>query len=872
MIRGLNPDDKFWPFFPWTQARRAAQPGRRIAFQHFYPGQPTSDPDAAMTRFVTLLYDRTVLSHPRITVAILIAILAFFATSLSGFKLDASSDSLLLEDDQDLRIFREVSGRYKVNEFLFVTVQPKGDLFDSDNIRLVGEIRDELDALDSVSSIISMLDVPLVKNVDGGLADIATNFRLLEYEDVDIERARAELTTSPIYRNLVVNPAGTMTAIQLFLQVDEEFVATHKRRNELFSQRDRDGLSELEQDELDRILGVYPALKNAADAANHAGIADVRRVIDKYRDRATIHLGGVPMIVDDMVAFIANDLLVFGTGVAVFLILMLSIIFRELRWVALPLLSCAYAGILMMGLLGLLGWNVTIISSNFVSLMLIITMSMNIHLIVRYRELMRDLPGNTSQFDLVRETMQHMVRPCLYTALTTIIAFVSLVFSEIKPVIDFGLMMTIGLVVVFATSFTLFPALLVSLPRRQMRRPEGEHYRLTEALGLFTEKHGAIVLIGTLIVAVGGLAGVQKLQVENSFINYFHKDTEIYQGLKEIDENLGGTTPLDIVLRFGESTETNEGADAESEFGDLDELFGEIESEDSDTWFTPTKVDRIKRVHDYLDSLDAVGKVLSLATVVRVAEDLNDGNEFDAFQLNVIYKRMPYVLRAAMIDPYVSIVDDEARVSVRIYDSQPDLRRRALLERIDKELQDSVGLEPGEYQLTGLLVLYNNMLQSLFKSQIQTLGVVMLGIMIMLSILFRSLKVAAIGVIPNLLAATSILGFMGWAGIPLDMMTITIAAITIGIAVDDCIHYLYRFKEEYPTIGNYTQTMHYCHANIAKAAFYTTITIVVGFSILVLSNFIPTILFGLLTAVAMIIALIAALTLMAKLILMWRPF
>ncbi|MGR9092728.1 MAG: MMPL family transporter, partial [Gammaproteobacteria bacterium] len=310
----------------------------------------------------------------------------------------------------------------------------------------------------------------------------------------------------------------------------------------------------------------------------------------------------------------------------------------------------------------------------------------------------------------------------------------------------------------------------------------------------------------------------------------------------------------------------------ESEFGDLDELFGEIESEDSDTWFTPTKVDRIKRVHDYLDSLDAVGKVLSLATVVRVAEDLNDGNEFDAFQLNVIYKRMPYVLRAAMIDPYVSIVDDEARVSVRIYDSQPDLRRRALLERIDKELQDSVGLEPGEYQLTGLLVLYNNMLQSLFKSQIQTLGVVMLGIMIMLSILFRSLKVAAIGVIPNLLAATSILGFMGWAGIPLDMMTITIAAITIGIAVDDCIHYLYRFKEEYPTIGNYTQTMHYCHANIAKAAFYTTITIVVGFSILVLSNFIPTILFGLLTAVAMIIALIAALTLMAKLILMWRPF
>jgi uncharacterized protein len=273
-----------------------------------------------------------------------------------------------------------------------------------------------------------------------------------------------------------------------------------------------------------------------------------------------------------------------------------------------------------------------------------------------------------------------------------------------------------------------------------------------------------------------------------------------------------------------------------------------------------------------LDGLEAVGKVLSLATVVRVAEDLNDGQEFDAFQLNVIYKRMPYVLRAAMIDPYVSTIEDEARISSRIYDSLPGLRRGALLARIDQELQENIGLAPNEYEITGLLVLYNNMLQSLFKSQIQTISVVMLGILLMLWILFRSFKVAVIGVIPNLIAACTILGLMGWMGIPLDMMTITIAAITIGIAVDDCIHYLYRFREEYPKSQDYVATMHYCHANIAKAAFYTTITITVGFSILVMSNFIPTILFGMLTAIAMIIALISALTLMAKLILVWRPF
>jgi len=825
-----------------------------------------------MTRLVTSLYDHTVLAHPRIVVAILAAIFAFFAMSLSAFKLDASSDSLLLEEDEDLRVYREVAERYAVNDFLFVTVEPNGDLFDRATIDLVGEIRDELDGLASVDSVISMLDVPLVKNVDGGLVDIAKNFRLLEYEDVDLERAREELTTSPIYSNLVVNPAGTITAMQIFLTVDEAFTDTHRRRNELVVKRDREGLSELEQDELTRILDVYPALKDAADAANHAGIADVREVIAKYQDRADLSLGGVPMIADDMVTFIANDLVIFGSGVALFLIVMLSLIFREARWVVLPLLSCAYAGLLMMGFLGLANWNVTIISSNFISLMLIITMSMNIHLIVRYRELMRDLPESATQHELVRETMQHMVRPCMYTALTTIIAFSSLVFSEIKPVIDFGLMMTIGLVVVFITSFTLFPALLMILPRKPMRRPEGDHYRLTESLGIFTEKFGIVVLAGAVLIALAGLFGARKLEVENSFINYFHEDTEIYRGLKKIDENLGGTTPLDIVLKFGTPAEEDDAFDDDSGLGDLNELFGEIESNDADTWFTPTKVDRIKAVHDYLDSLDAIGKVLSLATVVRVAEDLNDGQEFDAFQLNVIYKRMPYVLRAAMIDPYVSIYEDEARVSVRIYDSLPDLRRKALLEQIENELQNTVGLEPAEYQLTGLLVLYNNMLQSLFESQIKTLGAVMLGITLMLWILFRSLKIALIGVIPNLLAATSILGFMGWVGIPLDMMTITIAAITIGIAVDDCIHYLYRFKEEYPVLGDYTETMHYCHANIAKAAFYTTITIVVGFSILILSNFIPTILFGILTAVGMIIALVAALTLMAKLIVMWRPF
>ena len=822
-----------------------------------------------MSNIVANLYDHTVLRFPRLILLILAAILGFFALSVPDFKLDASSDSLLLENDQDLRRFRDVAERYGVREFLFVTVTPHGELFDPQTIALVGEIRDEFEKLESVHSVISMLDVPLVKNVDGTLADISKNFRLLESEDVNLDRARIELTTSPIYRDLVVDAKGTLTAIQIFLNNDEDFLEAQRRRNELISKRESEGLSSLEQTEFDRILRGYARMKDRADNANHIAVAEIRAVMKKYAHKGTLYLGGVPMIVDDMVTFIGNDLVNFGSGVAIFLILMLSVIFREVRWVILPLASCVYAGTIMIGWLGLVGWNVTIISSNFISLMLIITMSMNIHLIVRYRELFRDLPHETSQYDLVRETTRHMVRPCMYTALTTIIAFTSLVVSGIKPVIDFGWMMTIGLAVVFITSFTLFPALLLLLKKKPLRRPEGDQYAFTGVLSQFTEKHGTIVLVMSIVTALLGLAGIQKLEVENSFINYFHEDTEIYKGLKQIDEHLGGTTPLDIVLKF--DSEEPEDTD-ELGFDDLEELFGEIESGDDDIWFTPSKIDRIKHVHDYLESLEAVGKVLSLATIVRVAEDLNEGREFDAFQLNVIYKRMPYPLRAAVIDPYVSIPENEARISVRIYDSLPNLRRKALLEEIDFELHENLGLAREEYQLTGLLVLYNNMLQSLFKSQIQTLGVVMLGIFLMLWILFRSFKVALIGVIPNLLAASSILGLMGWLGIPLDMMTITIAAITVGIAVDDCIHYLYRFREEYPAREDYIATMHYCHANIAKAAFYTTVTITIGFSILVLSNFIPTILFGLLTAVAMVIALLGALTLMSKLIVAWRPF
>jgi predicted RND superfamily exporter protein len=497
---------------------------------------------------------------------------------------------------------------------------------------------------------------------------------------------------------------------------------------------------------------------------------------------------------------------------------------------------------------------------------------------VRYRQLLRDYPDQ-SQHWLVSQTAHKMVWPSLYTALTTMMGFCSLVFSDIKPVIDFGWMMTIGLSVAFVTSFLLFPCVLMLLNKRPVVESGENRALVTAALAHITERYGSKVMWFSVILAVVSLIGMSQLRVENSFVNYFSRNTEIYQGLKLIDDELGGTTTLDIILKFHtpppvktETTPTAGSGDG-NDLEDFNAVFGDVKVDKADYWFTPEKIDLIKGVHDYLNSLPAVGKVLSLASTVRVAESLVQGQEFNAFELAILYKRLPAQLRASLIDPYVSLDRDEARITLRIKDSLPNLRRAALLSKIRHDLQAKFGLSPDQFQITGLLVLYNNMLQSLFKSQILTLGIVMLGIALMLLILFRSWKLAVIGIIPNILASCSILGLMGLAGIPLDMMTITIAAITIGIAVDDGIHYIHRFREELPRHNNdYIATLHYCHANVGRAAFYTSITIMAGFSILVLSNFIPTIYFGLLTALAMLLALLGALTLLPLLLLWWKPY
>ena len=828
-----------------------------------------------MTSRIAQVYDALVLRHPKPVLAALLAILVFFGYHARDFKLDASADSLLLEDDADLDLYRKIRDRYPSSALLVVTYGPEADLFSDRALEPLKRLRDELKEVDGVASVFTILDAPLLASADVPLQELIEDVPSLEKPGVDRARASEELRTSPIYRNLVVSADGRTTALLLELAGDPNLDDLLKERNELRAKRRGAGLSDEEARTLERVAAGYDRAREALDKRRHRDIRRIRDVIAPYRRHGVLHLGGVPMIADDMVTLVRNDLIVFGGGVLAFLVIMLTAIFREARWVALPLLGCFYAGLTMIGALGLIGWKVTVISSNFLALMLIVTISMNVHLIVRYRQLHRDRPGD-DQSALVRTTTGKMARPCLYTALTTVIGFGSLLVSGIKPVIDFGWMMSAGLAVTFATSFLLFPALLMAMGKaRTPPPPDRDRFLLPVRLARLTETRGARIMAAAAILAIASAAGTTQLRVENSFVNYFKADTEIYQGLKLIDEELGGTTPLEILVRFEPNADvfpTPEDLEGltEEEIAMEMEYARELASSPR-YWFTADKIDRIEEIHDYLDGRPEIGKVLSLASTVRVAE-ASLKKELDGTELAILYGKVPPEVKKNLIDPYVSIGDNEARLLARIVDSRPDLRRKELLETVRRDLVDELGYDEADVTVSGLLVLYNNMLQSLFASQIKTIGVVMLGIAVMFLVLFRSVVLSVIGILPNLLGAAAVLGFMGWAKIPLDMMTVTVAAIAVGIAVDNGIHYIYRFREEYALNGDYLKTLHVCHRTIGKAVFYTTMTIVFGFSILMLSNFIPTIYFGVLTGAAMFIALLAALTVLPLLILAWKPF
>ncbi|MCW9006025.1 MAG: MMPL family transporter [Gammaproteobacteria bacterium] len=834
-----------------------------------------------MKQTILNLYNNLILKKPLITVLMTLAITVFFASYTTNFKLDASADSLVLEHDQALKYYRSIKARYGSDDFLIITYTPlNNDLFSQTVLDDIRKLRDNLSRLDRAESITTILDVPLTQSPPVTLGELSDGIRTLETPDMDMSMARKEFLDSPLYYNLLISPDAKTTALQVNLKRDQKYHELLNKRNNLREKQLLAPLNIDEQQQLENISKEFKSYNHILQDQEKALIISIRSLMDQHRDKAKLYLGGVPMIVADSIAFIQHDLQTFGIGVILFIVIILAVSFKKPRWVILPMITCLLSGLIMIGLLGLLDWRVTVVSSNFISILLIITLSLVIHLIVRYREL-HAADAQLNQFELVSETVRSKFLPSFYTAITTMVAFGSLLVSGIRPVIDFGWMMVIGIGIAFILTFTFFPAILLFFNPGKQPQLNDVTGAITGGIASFIKRFNWSTISLYILLVVTAVYGLTSLTVENRFIDYYKEHTEIYQGMELIDKELGGTTPLDIIIDapasffVKEESTTNDATTKktteEDEFDLLLEEDTELGITSTSYWFNYNKMRQIKAVHEYLESLKETGKVLSIYSSISMLEQLKNNQDLDDFFLSIIYKRVPDEIKDALIKPYMNKDGNQIRFSIRIFESDKSLQRDQFLKDIQQQLTHQLELDEDQVNLTGMVVLYNNMLQSLYTSQILTIGVVFLAILIMFIILFHSFWLALLSIIPNMIAAGTVLGLMGVLGIPLDIMTITIAAICIGIGVDDTIHYVHRYQEEFVKDHDYWATIKRCHTSIGRAMYYTTLTITLGFSILALSNFIPMIYFGVLTGFAMMIALLANLTLLPLLIAIFKP-
>ena len=864
-------------------------------------------------------YDSIIFGQAKWVILIVALIVAFLSQYASNFRLDASSDSLVLENDKSLKYFRDVVSKYNTGDLLVLTYAPEQDLFSDAVLDDISLLRQRLLKIDNIKSIISILDVPLVQSPPVTLGEFSSSQQTLLDPKTDRSLARKELRDSQLYRDLLVSNDYSTTAIVIALHSNTEVGNLLERRNQLRELRRESELSVDQQAELASITLEHQAKHAVFQESQNKLIDDVRAVVEMHKDKATVFLGGLPMIVSDSIRFIESDVVVFGVAALLVIVVILIVAFRQVGWVLMPLLSCFVTGYIMVCLLGFLNWPISVVSSNFLSLLLIITLSLNIHLIVRYNELSR-LKPNSSHLVILSEMIRSKFVPCVYTALTTMVAFASLIVSGIRPVIDFGWIMCLGIFVALVTTFTVFPALATFIrPRTQddSRDPVSAGI-LSRALSAHNK--GSLVSVFFLTVSAGAIYGVANLSVENRFIDYFKSDTEIYQGMYEIDSKLGGTTPLDIIIdapiQNSDQTalivaktepsiaSTNDAAvdddfdddfdedfdDFEDDFDDFDEFEDDFEDDfDSDFetqtavaatntpvltsgyWFNVKGLQKIRQIQDSLEALPATGKVLSLATSMSVFDNLKDAEPMDNIDLGFMYNVLSDENKTTLFTPYISPDGNQIHINIRVFESQKGLDRGQLINDIRQLLIEQHDIADEQINISGLLVMYNNMLNSLFNSQILTLGTVFLVIFFMFILLFRSIKLAFITIVPNVFSAAVVLGVMGIFAIPLDLMTITIAAISVGIAVDNSIHLVARFKDERREGGDYEHSVATSTSNVGQAMFYTTVVITSGFLIMVFSNFVPTMFFGMLTALAMVTALITNLVMLPMLILKFKP-
>ncbi|MGI6722879.1 MAG: efflux RND transporter permease subunit [Arcobacteraceae bacterium] len=810
----------------------------------------------------------TIFKYPKLTIILSLIFIGFIASYSNQLEIDASSQTLLLEDDADLSFYREVRKNFSTSDVLIVTFKPKNlSLLDDENLKYIEQLSHDIVDLPLVEKVVNILNIPLFESPIMELSEIVNNVQTLKSENIDKTLVKQELLNSPLYKNALVSKDFKTTVLVAYLKKDEKFLRLLQKRNELLFKEHR---TKEENLELKRVEKEFKSYRDELREIESKNISDLREIISKYQDKAEMFLGGTSMIASDVIGFIKGDLVVYTIGLIAIFILILWIIFRQVLWIVLTLSMCSIAVLVSTGVLGFFGWEVTVLSSNYIALQLILTISIVLHLVTRYRELVIKYP-KSSQKKLVMNAVLSKIKPSIFAVLTTMVGFGSLIISNIKPVIDLGWMIGTSLFLSLVLTFVLFPSVMLLLKKTKPNTTFEDNFRLTHYCADIVAKHPKYIYTSVVILIFLSIVGITKLDVENSFINYFKKSTDIYKGMEVIDKDLGGTTPLDVIVKFKELEQQQKSNDINDEFSDFEDEFADGSDEDH-YWFTPQKMQLILKIDSYLESLEHIGKVQSFATMLKVGKTINHGEDLDSLKLALIYSKLPDEYRDIVIRPYINIEQNEVRFFTRVIDSDESLKRDLLIKKINSDLSSIVPQEIATYRVSNLMVLYNNMLQSLFESQIKTIGFVVAVIFIMFIFLFRNIKVAFIAIFVNIVPIGIVFAIMGIFGIPLDIMTITIAAISIGIGVDDTIHYIHRFEEELKLDHNYLNAMQRSHKSVGFAMYYTTLVVVAGFSILILSNLIPTIYFGLLTVLVMATLLSFALILLPRMLVTLKPY
>ena len=804
---------------------------------------------------------KQMLQRPVLGLMMLLIGLVLLLPGLQNFKLDASSEALVIQGDEAFKTYREVGNTFGNSDFLIATFTPKNNLFEPQTLSVIKNLESQLSDLEGISSVLSLLDAPIFFQPRVELSEIADNLKTLEDPVVDIQLAKEEILDNPIYSELIISPDGKTTALQIVLEENPEYRPLINKRYELLDKVQTPKV----QDEIDKINLAISEINDLESIKQKQLIENVRSVLNKFRSEGTIFLGGASMIAVDMMSFIESDLRVFGIAVAIVFGLLLFTFFGKISYVFLPLSNAVIATIFTASFLGLAGWKISVVSSNFIALLLILTISLTVHVLVRFNDVRREM---NSVDDAIAEACKQMLFPCFFAAFTTAVAFISLIFGEIKPVIEFGKMMAVGMIFAFLLTFTFLPMMMKILINRKANEP---HWIQSVPVSLVKFSHYAKnrIFLVSIILMCGLVYGFSLLKVENRFIDYFSDDTEIYQGMYLLDKELGGTATLDIVIDAPKESIEDIGLD-----DDLfdDDLFEDDSSEASGYWWNSFTLKRLEGIHDYLDSTPEIGKVLSVASGIKMARLINNGKDLNDLELALLRSVLPEDLKESLLYSYINEDDSQVRISTRVYETSNTLNRNQLINNVSSDLQEKFGLAEDQFRITGLAVLYNNMLQSLFDSQIKSLGIVFGVILIMFLVIFRSIKVAVIGLIPNILTASSVLGLLGILSIPLDIMTITVAAISVGMAVDNTIHYLYRYKVEISNGVASSDAILKSHTTIGRAILYTALTISIGFLIFSFSNFSPTVLFGTFTSLAIFTSLVATLILLPLLLQSFKAF